>query len=285
MSPKQQVPKATKKLTEPTLILGRDALRFLWGDKEAGLVSDWIYGSSRNIHLMAFSLSTGQRFANSADFKTYYNAAETYYCLKGEFTFHCPETGEIQVLQQGDTLYIPPKTWHFGYNFGHEECRVLESLAPPIPEAVDQFAAAQEPLRNIALVQKEAIGNLVGKNTVPPTRTTLIRSGEYFWHLHGNTNPVRVGLAVASNLLTTGFIELYPGQRSDTLTHPGDKIVYVTNGILNIRIWDSEDWWELGSDDTCFIPANCQYSLFNCGDSQVRLLFSVAPSYGSGALV
>ena len=279
MERKRQVPKATKKLTEPTLILGRDALRFLWGDETAGLVSDWIYGSSRNIHLMSFSLGVGQSFSNSKDFKTYYNAAETYYCLKGEFTFHCPETGEVQVLRKGDTLYIPPKTWHFGCNFGDEECRVLESLAPPTPEAVDDFAAAQAPLRNIALLQKEAIGSIVGRNGAPSTRTTLIRAGEYFWHLHGAEHPIRIGLAVSSELLTTGFVELYPGQRSDTLSHPGDKVVYVTEGVLNLRLWDVEDWWELGPNDTCFLPADCRHSFFNCSDGRVKLLFSVAPRY------
>lgn len=30
----------------PTLIPARDAVGFLWGDEQAGYVSDWIYGSS-----------------------------------------------------------------------------------------------------------------------------------------------------------------------------------------------------------------------------------------------
>ena len=279
MERKRQVPKATRKLTEPTLIPGRTALRFLWGDEQAGFVSDWIYGSSQKIHLMAFSLSVGQKFVNSPDLKTYYNAAETYFCLKGEFTFHCPETGEVQVLRKGDTLYIPPRTWHFGYNFGTEECRVLESLSPPVPEAVDEFAAAQQPLADVNVIQREALGKLVGRHTAPATRTALIPSDEYFWHLEGKDNLLRVGLAVATDLLTTGFIELHPGQRSDILRHPGDKVIFVTQGVLNIRIWNTEDWWELGPEDTCFIPADCEHSLFNCADERVKLLFSAAPSY------
>jgi quercetin dioxygenase-like cupin family protein len=90
-------------------------------------------------------------------------------------------------------------------------------------------------------------------------------------------------LAVSTDLLTTGFVELYPGQRSDIIVHPGDKVIYVTEGILNIRIWDSEDWWELGPGDTCFLPMNCSHSLFNCGDNRTRLLFSVAPHYESAS--
>ncbi len=87
----------------PTLIPAALAPRFLWGDDQAGYVSDWIYGSSPDIHMMSFELNVGSRFGNSPDFKTYYNCAETYHCLKGEFTFHCPETGEVHVLQPGDT--------------------------------------------------------------------------------------------------------------------------------------------------------------------------------------
>ena len=71
------------------------APRFLWGDERAGYVSDWIYGSSAKVHMMSFEMNVGARFGNSPDFKTYYNAAETYHCLKGQFTFHCPETGAL----------------------------------------------------------------------------------------------------------------------------------------------------------------------------------------------
>ena len=115
---------------KPTLIKAADAPRFLWGDEKARYVSDWIYGSSPKIHMMSFEMSVGSRFGNSPDFKTYYNCAETYHCLKGEFTFHCPETGEVHVLQKGDTLYFPPNTWHWGYNFGSETCHILECLTP-----------------------------------------------------------------------------------------------------------------------------------------------------------
>ena len=113
-----------------TLIPAPSAPRFLWGDDKAGYVSDWIYGSSPKIHMMSFEMNVGARFGNSPDFKTYYNAAETYHCLKGEFTFHCPETGEVHVLNKGDTLYFPPNTWHWGYNFGSETSHILESLTP-----------------------------------------------------------------------------------------------------------------------------------------------------------
>ena len=128
---------------KPTLIKAADATRFLWGDEKASYVSDWIYGSSAKIHMMSFEMSVGSRFGNSPDFKTYYNCAETYYCLKGEFTFHCPETGEVHVLRKGDALYFPPDTWHWGYNFGSETSQILECLTPRVEEAVEAYAIKQ----------------------------------------------------------------------------------------------------------------------------------------------
>ena len=68
-----------------TLIRAEETPRFLWGDEKARYVSDWIYGSSPKIHMMSFEMTVGSRFGNSPDFKTYYNCAETYHCLKGEF--------------------------------------------------------------------------------------------------------------------------------------------------------------------------------------------------------
>jgi hypothetical protein len=43
---KPQMPADVERLTKPTVIKAADAPRFLWGDPEAGFVSDWIYGSS-----------------------------------------------------------------------------------------------------------------------------------------------------------------------------------------------------------------------------------------------
>jgi len=63
----------------PTLIKAQDAKRFLWGDEDAGYVSDCIYGSSPNIHMMSFGMNVGSRFFNSPDFKTYYKCHATYY--------------------------------------------------------------------------------------------------------------------------------------------------------------------------------------------------------------
>lgn len=276
---KPQVPPGTVRLDKPTLIPAERALRFLWGDAEAGLVSDWIYGSSAKIHMMAFALSPGRGFRNSADFRTCYDAAETYYCLKGEFTFHCPDTGEVHVLRRGDALYIPPRTWHYGFNFGAEECRILEAITPPLPERIEEFSARQPPLERERGILDGVLGRFVATRTRLETRAVPIRPADYLYEMIGTTNPMRVGLLVSTELLTTGIVDLYPGQSGDALRHPGDKVAYVLEGTVNVQIWDTGEWWEMRVGDSCFLPEGVSHGFFNTFGEAAKLIFSVAPRY------
>jgi quercetin dioxygenase-like cupin family protein len=275
---KPQMPADVERLTRPTVIKAADAPRFLWGDPEAGFVSDWIHGSSLKIHMMSFSMAVGQKFVNSPDFKTYYDCAETYYCQKGEFTFHCPETGEVQVIKAGEFLYIPPRTWHFGYNFGREECRITEIITPPVRERIEDFSARHE-LGAVKQVLDGVIGGFAGSAAGLATRSRVVRPEDYLHELVGREKPIRVGLVCSTDLLTTGVVELYPGQASEPLAHPGDKVVFVLEGMLNVRVWPTEEWWELHAGDTCFVPEACSHSFQNCMDQRVKLMFGVAPRY------
>ena len=278
MEYKRQVPADTRKYSEPAMILDRDAPRFLWGDEKAGFVSDWIYGSSDDIHLMSFALSPGQRFTNSEDLKTFYNATETYYCVEGEFTFHCPETGEVQVMRKGDFLYLPPRTWHYGYNFGTTRCRILEAITPPTPEAVELFSLDQEPPETL-LVDEGLLGSFP-ENTSGSNRTVLITPRDRLSEIVGSEHPIRVDLAASTDTLTTGAVRLFPGQWSERIEHPGgDKVVFVTEGTLHVRVWNTEEWYELDETDTCFLPKGTTHSLVNYTDDPTELVFSVAPAY------
>jgi len=264
----------------PTLIPFAQAPRFLWGDAEAGFVSDWIYGSSPAIHMMTFELNIGGRFGNSPDFKTYYNCAETYHCLKGEFTFHCPETGEVHVLRRGDTLYFPPDTWHWGYNFGQETCHVLECLTPRTEEAVEAYAKQQPWLKEIRYALPAAIGNFVPGGERKGERARLVRASDYLFEIVGEKHPIRIGLVCSTEMLTVGIVDLFPGQESEPISHPSDKVLYCLEGRANVYVPDARpNWWELNPGDGGFIPAKCRHAFFNSSDGMAKLLFGVAPRY------
>ena len=263
-----------------TLIKAADAPRFLWGDEKASYVSDWIYGSSPRIHMMSFEMPVGARFGNSPDFKTYYNCAETYHCLKGEFTFHCPETGEVHVLKKGDTLYFPPNTWHWGYNFGSETSHVLECLTPRTEEAVEAYAIKQSWLTDIRLGPLSEVGQYTPGASRGTQRATLARAGDYLYEIVGETRPMRVGLVCSTDMLTVGIIDLQVGQEGEFITHPGDKVLYCLEGRANVYLPDdSPNWWEMRPGDSAFIPGGTRHAFFNTSDAMAKLTFGVAPGY------
>lgn len=265
---------------EATLIPRAQATRFLWGDAKAGFVSDWIYGSSPKMHMMSFEMPVGTRFGNSPDFKTYYDCAETYHCLKGEFTFHCPETGEVHVLRAGDTLYFPPKTWHWGYNFGGETCHILECLTPRTEEACELHALAARPLEDIRLGPRELIGDWRPGEARGTQRARLARAGDYLYEVVGLEKPMRVGLVCSTEMLTVGVIDLHPGQESEPVTHPGDKVVFGLEGRANLFLPEATpNWWEVNPGDSGFIPGGVAHAFFNTSDAMAKLIFGVAPRY------
>lgn len=264
----------------PALIKAADAPRFLWGDRKAGYVSDWIYGSSPNIHMMSFEMNVGLRFGNSPDFKTYYNCAETYHCLKGEFTFHCPETGEVHVMRKGDTLYFPPNTWHWGYNFGSETCRILESLTPRTEEAVEAYAIKQPWLKEVLMGPAGIAGNYLPGGQTGPQRAKLVRPGDYTYLMEGEDKPLRVGLVCSTEILTTAIVDLHPAQESELRARKSDQALYCLSGRMNVYLPDvSPNWWALSEGDAGFIPADTRHAYFNTSDAMAKFIFSVAPSY------
>lgn len=265
---------------QPTLIPVAQSTRFLWGDAKAGFVSDWIYGSSPDIHMMSFEMNPGQRFGNSPDFKTYYNAAETYHCLKGEFTFHCPETGEVHVLKKGDTLYFPPDTWHWGYNFGSETSHILESLTPRTEEALEAYAIKHPMLTDVRHGPLPEIGRFTPGGARGTQRATLTRAGEYLYEIVGETRPMRVGLVCSTDMLTTAIVDLYPSQQSEEFALGSDQVLYCLVGRMNVYLPDHDtNWWELNPGDAAFIPKGCRHSYFNTSDGMAKFLFSTAPRY------
>lgn len=262
----------------PTLIPAEQAPRFLWGDARAGFVSDWIHGSSPQIHMMSFEMRPGQRFGNSPDFKTFYKASETYYCIKGEFTFHCPETGEVHVLRTGDTLHFPPDTWHWGYNFGAETCRILESLTPRTEEALEAYAVRQPTLEDVRYGPLPEIGSFLNGGPRGTQRATVTRAGEYLYEIIGAERPMRVGLVCATAMLTTAIVDLHPGQQSEVLTRPSDQVLYCLDGRMNVHLpGHAPNWWELGPNDSAFLPGSCRHAFFNTSDGMARFLFSTVP--------
>jgi quercetin dioxygenase-like cupin family protein len=107
-----------------------------------------------------------------------------------------------------------------------------------------------------------------------------VRAGEYLYEIVGEQKPMRVGIVCATEMLTTAIVDLHPSQQSETIDHPGDKVLYCLAGRMNVYLpSESPNWWELNPGDSAYIPSGCRHSFFNSSDAMAKFLFSVAPKY------
>jgi quercetin dioxygenase-like cupin family protein len=135
-------------------------------------------------------------------------------------------------------------------------------------------------LERIRNIEDDIVGNYVPGKYKTKARATLIRRTDLAYEIVGEQRPIRVAIGISTTMLTTGFVDLYPGQKSEVVSHPGDKVLYVLEGQLNIHLPDNDgEWWELVDGDTAFIPSGCRHVFFNTSDALTEFLFSVAPLY------
>ena len=115
----------------PAHIPYRSVRRYVWGDPVAGEVSDWIYVSSERIHALVFGLPPHGAFRHSPDHRTVFAADELLYVLEGTMAIANPETGEVQRIETGESVFFRRDTWHHAFAHGAGPLRVLELFAPP----------------------------------------------------------------------------------------------------------------------------------------------------------
>jgi len=262
----------------PAVITRAAASRHLWGDPEAGLVADWIYVSSGLVHALVFGLEPQGSFTHSPHHRTVFGADELLYVLSGAMAIANPETGEVQRVEAGESVFLRRDTWHHAFAQGTEPLRVLELFAPPPSTGSSGAYARTRPyLEESRYADDDVLGTLTGAGREPGSLLRLERR-DLVWRRDVG---VLVGLFVSTEHLTAGVVEVDPGQASAVHAHGGDEILYVTEGRLLVRAWQEDDVkvFELGPDDACYLPIGSRHEYRNYEDVTARAILGVAPNY------
>ncbi len=270
--------------TEATHIRYADVTRHLWGDPEAGTVSDWIYISNEKIHQLLFGLPPRGNFRHSDEFRTIFGADEVLYVLTGEMLLVNPEHGEVHRVRQGEAVFFRKDTWHHAFAYGEEPLRVLEYFCPPPSTGTSGAYARTKPnLTTARYVNDDHLGRwpMARAEITQEFTMQLIRESDYLWRYEGESNRVLVGLLAATEHLTVGKLYLQPGERSDLQIHGGDEGLYLLEGTLNIHCPEREgqSWFELNPQDGFYLPTGTPHQYYNMTDQPVSCLFCVAPHY------
>jgi quercetin dioxygenase-like cupin family protein len=257
----------------PTLIRAEDAVRHLWGDEEAGLVDDWIYVSSEQIHAIVFGLPPGGAFRHSDSFRTVFAADELLHVLQGTLVLANPETGEVVCAERGESVFFRRDTWHHGFSYGVEELRVLELFAPPPSTGSSGAYARTRPyLQQSVYADDGLLGHIVG--AADPQTLRLLRDGDATWRLDRG---VLVGLLASTEHLTAGTLRVLPGQASVEESHDGDELLYALSGQMHVFTADLEA--VLVPGDGFYVPARVPHRYAAAGSEIAVGIFGVAPSF------
>ena len=262
----------------PTAIPHDEATRYLWGDDESGIVADHIYVSSEKIHALVFMLPPGGAFRHSLEFRTVFGADEVLHVLEGTMLIADPETGEVQRVERGGSLFFRKDTWHHAFAHGPEPLRVLEIFAPPpAAGASGAYARTRPYLEESRYADDDVLGALPSDGP-RAAKLRVLRDDDVVWRLDLGA---AAGMLVSTDHVTVHLLEVAPGKASTAHTHGGDEVVYVLEGRLWVQATFGEDSFvlELGPDDLGFLPAGSVHEYRCYGSSTARALVGVAPSY------
>jgi quercetin dioxygenase-like cupin family protein len=261
----------------PTAIPYANAVRYLWGDDEAGRVSDWIYASTDLIHMLVYVLPAGGACLHSEAYRTVFGADVTYVVLQGTLSLANPRTGEVRVAQPGEAILFRRDTWHHIFAHGVEPLRVLEFFAPPPSTGTSRKYAQQQPYLD---AWRYTDDSLLGRWPQPeqPVSLHLRRPEDRLWRREGQA---LVGVLFSTEHLTVATMSLLPGQRSDVQTHDGDECLYVVDGLLRVHTPDADGttYAELGPGDGFYCPRGMAHQYYNIESAPVEAVIGVAPRW------
>jgi len=262
----------------PTRITRSSAARHIWGDPLSGEVADWIYVSSGLIHALVFELPAHGSFRHSPEHRTVFAADELLHVLDGVMAIANPETGEVQRICAGESVFFRRDTWHHAFAHGEGPLRVLELFAPPPATGSSGAYARGRPfLQESRYADDSLLGKLLPANARSVTLHRLQRH-DIVWR---RDLGVLVGLLVSTEHLTAGVLEVDPGQSALAHSHAGDEVLYLTDGAMTVRAWNGEQVsvLELEPHDACYLPAGCLHEFRSYGSVTARAMFGVAPGY------
>ena len=262
----------------PALIRRADVTRHVWGDAAAGEVFDWIYASTERVHVLVFGLAPGAGFRHSPEFRTVFAADELLHVIEGTLVIADPETGEVQRVAQGESVFFRRDTWHHAFALGPEPLRVLELFAPPPAAGASSAYAREQPYLERSRYADDALLGAWPPAAPRAARLRVLRPADVLWR---RDLGALVGVLVSTEHLTVATVELGPGEVAAAHEHGGDEVVLALAGPLWVRAWfdGAVHVFELEPEDVCYLPAGSRHEYRNAGGAIAVAICGIAPSY------
>ena len=176
-----------------------------------------------------------------------------------------PETGEVQRVGTGESVFFRRDTWHHAFALGPEPLRVLELFAPPpAAGASSAYARAQPYLETARYADDAQLGALAARGAA---RARACACCARPTSCGGATSACSAGSSSSTEHLTAATLEIGPGEAAAPHAHGGDEVLMALDGPLWVRAWhdDAVHVFELEAEDVCYLPAGCRHEYRNAG--------------------
>ena len=206
-----------------------------------------------------------------------FGADEWLHVLEGVMAIANPETGEVERIAAGGSVFFRKDTWHHAFACDSQPLRVVEFFAPPPSAGTSGAYARTRPyLEDVAVRRRRAARRARAGDAARRARCIRCATADIVWR---RDLGALVGLACSTEHLTAGLLEVQAGESAAAHAHGGDEVLYVTDGVLHVRAWHGDETrvFELRRDDACYLPAGARHEYRNYGAVTARAVFAVAP--------
>ena len=254
--------------TSPTLIRRGDASHHVWGDAEAGFVTDRVVLSSANLHVLEYDLPPRGEFRHSAMNPTVFAGDVLYFVLAGELLLANPVTGELVRVPAGTGRLFHRDTWHNGLNPFDAPVRVIEYFSPPPARGTASDYARRQPLPQTAHYSDER-----WRGRWPEARDEA-RGESSFLAADPAEGLLSLRDTSATHLLSTIVDTPYlrvvhgtvqSGHVEDFATADAESLVFVLSGELWVDVWCEDVGYRATSalqpGDAMFLPTGASERL------------------------
>lgn len=242
----------------------RETAHHIWGDDASGAVFDRVYLSTLSLHCLEFQLAPGAKFRHSPANPTIFAGDVTYSLLEGELVMANPESGEVLLLEPGDSVLFHRDTWHHGFNpSATQPTRVLEFFSPPPARGTASTYAQKQQLLEQAHYQDDrwrerwpdAAADFAAVRTLIP----LDDSTALWSFAHDEANHL-LGTLADTPFLRLAHGRVHAGALDPFSTVERESLLVVTQGELTVDVDDHGTYSvaTLMPGDAAYLPPGCR---------------------------
>jgi hypothetical protein len=202
-------------------------------------VTDRVYLSNDQLHVLEFELPPHSEFRHSELNKTVFAADVVYSVIDGELIVADPEFGEVQVVGAGSAVFFRRDSWHHGFNPGTDVVRVLEFFSPPPSRgSASDYARRQPDLQRPTYRDDRWDGRLPAAAGERQPRLKVIGWSDAHWSFAASAPSHLIGTWVDTEFLTVAVGRIFAGHVEDPRTVDDDSLIVVTAGELWVDLAD-----------------------------------------------